>query len=261
MNSLKPNLLVMMVVSVIRISETAVVSSRQVYSPTTWGGGMYPVAYGASERTPYSMTEQDQQMSLPTPKTKYVNRYQILQPNVPSYSLYVQPTMNRDLKQPGYLVGQQSLPGQATTVYSRDQQIQAATANAGTDDEVEITPRTTARDSQYSDSSVVGSPDDGVIGNNGGILGSPQDLAVVESAGQPVYTGDMRQNQYLYSNTVPLDRRLYNPSFNSLQYQFDKHMNTMQFGMNQYEQPLYGQVSTGTIPSSQYANGLTATNM
>ncbi|KAH8864758.1 hypothetical protein KSF78_0003040 [Schistosoma japonicum] len=260
MRSLKPNLLVMMVVSVIRISEAAVVSSRHVYSPTTWGGSMYPVPYGASERIPYSMTEQDQQMSVPTPKTKYVNRYQILQSNEPSYSLFVQPTMNPDLKQPGYLVGQQSLPGQATTAYSRDHQIQAATANAGVD-EVEIAPRTTAQNSQYSDSSVVGSPDDGVIGSNGGILGSPQDVAVVESAGQPVYTSDMRQNQYLYPNTVPLDRRLYNPSTNPLQYQLDNRMNTMQFEMSQYEQPLYGQVSTGTIPSPQYANGLTATNM
>ncbi|CAH8576310.1 unnamed protein product [Schistosoma turkestanicum] len=261
MINFKQTLLVVMIISAIQTSETAVASGPHAFIPTTWGNNPYPVTYSASDHTPYAVVGQDPQTIIPSSKTKYINRYSIVRANVPSYSLVMQPNMNTDLKQPTYLVAQQPISSHSSITYPRDQQTQTAATNSGSDDEIEIMPKTMNQNSQYSDASIVGSPDDGVIGSSGGVLGSPQDVAVVESAGQSVYSGDMRQNQYIYPNVVPLNPRFYSPLMNPLRYQLDKRINTVQLGMNQYDQPLYGQVPTRAIPPSQYTNGLTGTSV
>ncbi|CAI2734747.1 unnamed protein product [Schistosoma spindalis] len=244
-----------------QISETAVASNSRTFNSNSWRGSTYLVSYPVSEHSPYAMARQDQQTNLPGPKTKYINRYSTFQSNVPSYPLFVQPAMNPDPKQPSYLVEQQPVQSRTTIAYSSDQQIQPTATNTVSDDEMEITPRTIAQNPQYSDSSIVGAPDDGVIGSNGGILGSPQDVAVVESAGQSLYSGDTRQNPYLYPSPVPPDPRFYSSPMNPPRYQLDKRINTAYYGIGQYEQPLYSQVPRGTIPSSQYTNGPTSTSM
>ncbi|CAH8675107.1 unnamed protein product [Schistosoma rodhaini] len=261
MISLKPTLLVVMIISTIQISETAVAPNSRAFSSNSWGGNMYLVSFPASEHSPYMMARQDQQTNLPSPKTKYINRYSTIQSNVPSYPIFMQPPMNSDLKQSAYLVEQQPVQSHTTITYPSDQQIQGTAENTVSGDEMEITPRTIVQNPQYSDSSVVGSPDDGVIGSDGAILGSPQDVAVVESAGQSLYSGDMKQNQYLYPSPVRQDPRFYSPLMNPPRYQLDKRINTGYFGIGQYEQPLYSQVPRGTRPSSQYTNGPTGTSM
>ncbi|CAH8649643.1 uncharacterized protein DC041_0006110 [Schistosoma bovis] len=261
MISLKPTLLVVMIISTIQISETAVASNPRTFNSNSWRGNTYLVSYPVSERSPYAMARQDQQTNFPGPKTKYINRYSTFQSDVPSYPLFVQPTMNSDPKQPTYLVEQQPVQSHTAITYPSEQQIQPTATNTVSDDEMEITPRTIAQNPQYSDSSIVGGPDDGVIGSNGGILGSPQDVAVVESAGQSLYSGDMRQNQYLYPSPVPPDPRLYSSPMNPPRYQLDKRINTAYYGIGQYEQPLYSQVPRGTMPSSQYTNGITSASM
>ncbi|GAA50459.1 hypothetical protein CLF_104567 [Clonorchis sinensis] len=90
------------------------------------------------------------------------------------------------LPQAAYILGSQPT-GQGTYMVASDSNpslLSLTTSNGATSGNEVISSSNTKATSATSGTAVVGSPTDGVIGADGQILGSTQDTAVVESAGQ-----------------------------------------------------------------------------
>ncbi|CAH8871467.1 unnamed protein product [Trichobilharzia szidati] len=242
-----------------RFSETAIASNARSYNPWS-AGSILPVSYPDSEIQQYSPTGQNQQTVFPlTSQTDLIDQYSLLRLSLPVQQLFLQSLMNPNFynqQQQPFMFNPPTLPSQTTILYPDDQKLPSAALSGVSEDEIEIPPGINVLNPQYSDASIVGGPDDGVIGIDGGIVGSPQDIAVVESAGQMLKTGDTPQTEYAYPGTVPVNPRLYSSLTNTFQYPFQ----SMPFAEDQYGQPPYRQVSRKTIPS-QYSDIFITNNM
>ncbi|KER20496.1 hypothetical protein T265_15304, partial [Opisthorchis viverrini] len=171
---------------------SAGVAGVRVAAPNVWANNPYVVSSNYPQlslmQTSLSNEKQGQMDQLSLQRLAQLQSATGGQQLTPMYastgSAFVAPAGY--LPQAAYILGSQPT-GQGTYMVASDSNpslLSVSTSNGATSGNEVISSSNTKATSATSGTAVVGSPTDGVIGADGQILGSTQDTAVVESAGQ-----------------------------------------------------------------------------
>ncbi|KAF8561384.1 hypothetical protein P879_06146 [Paragonimus westermani] len=235
----------------------AAVANMRLINPDIWStnrfvlASNYPQLQFVQNTLPRSGVQPEQTVAQPLTLIQPENVNQL-------FPVYEQDDVqllaaNGLLPQNGFVFPSQPL-GQRTFIVANtpNQALSSIPSVAETVEEKEISANSNSSPTTSSKgTAIIGGPTDGVIGADGQILGSTQDTAVVDSAGQLGPT--LFKAPVAYSNEAILSYQP-QPIFSTQQglqypysnYQIPDQATTIQIAVDQYGQPILGQTMQGT---------------